>query len=94
MSCIKALRDLPVEISHQAVISFLALKALCQLGSLDEAETELLSVVSSSAVSVMICLGSIKVTLHTLSKELVATMSDPMHRAWNTLHLLLEHSPT
>lgn len=63
MSCIKALRDLPVGISHQSVISFLALKALCQLGSLDEAETELLSVVSSSAVSLMTCLASIKVTM-------------------------------
>ena len=58
MSCIRALRDLPMEMTQQSVISFLALKALCQLGILDEAETELLSVVSSSAVSLVTCLGT------------------------------------
>ena len=58
MSCIRALRDLPLEMTQQSVISFLALKALCQLGQLDEAETELLSVVSSSAVSLTTCLGA------------------------------------
>ena len=66
MSCIKALRELPVEMSHQAAISFLALKALCQMGNLEEAETELLSVVSSSAVSLAVCLGSVKVTASSL----------------------------
>ena len=63
LSCIHSLRQLPTELSNPSVISFLALKALCQLGKLNEAETELLSVVSSSAVSLSTCLGSVKLML-------------------------------
>lgn len=70
MSCIRALRDLPLEMTQQSVISFLALKALCQLGKLDEAETELLSVVSSPAVSLNTCLGSVKVVLSAVAAQM------------------------
>ena len=70
MSCIRALRGLPLEMTQQSVISFLALKALCQLGKLDEAETELLSVVSSSAVSLNTCLGSVKVVLSAVAAQM------------------------
>ena len=70
MSCIRALRDLPLEMTQQSVISFLALKALCQLGKLDEAETELLGVVSSSAVSLTTCLGSVKVMLSAVAAQM------------------------
>ena len=63
LSCIHSLRQLPTELSNPSVISFLALKALCQLGKLNEAETELLSVVSSSMVSLSTCLGSVKLML-------------------------------
>lgn len=69
MSCIRALRDLPMEMTQQSVISFLALKTLCQLGKLDEAETELLSIVSSSAVSLAICLGSVKLVLAAIAAQ-------------------------
>ena len=70
MSCIRALRDLPQEMTQQSIMSFLALKALCQLGKLDEAETELLSVVSSSAVSLTTCLGSVKVALAAVAAQM------------------------
>lgn len=70
MSCIRALRDLPLEMTQQSVISFLALKALCQLGQLDEAETELLSIVSSSAVSLAICLGSVRLVLSAIAAQM------------------------
>ncbi len=63
MACIHSLRSLPAELSDPAVISFLALKALCQLAKPNEAETELLSVVSSTSVSLATCLGAIKVML-------------------------------
>ena len=68
MSCIRALRDLPLEVTQNSVISFLALNALCQLGKLDEAETELLSVVSSSAVSLATCLGRVGAKLPPIAK--------------------------
>lgn len=63
MNCMHSLRKLPAELRNQPVISFLAMKALCQLNKLEEAETELLSVVSSTDVSLSMCLGSIKVML-------------------------------
>ena len=69
MSCIHSLRKLPHELSNHSVICFLALKALCQLGKLDEAETELLSVVSSSDVSLATCLGAVKVALTAIGAQ-------------------------
>lgn len=63
MNCIHSVRRLPAELSNQSVISFLAMKALCQLDKPHEAETELLNLVSSTNVSLSMCLGSIKIML-------------------------------
>ena len=63
MSCIHNLRKAQTEGTDPAIISFMAMKALCQLGKADEAETELLSVVSCSQAPLSICLGAIKAML-------------------------------
>ena len=63
MSCIHNLRKAQTEANDPAIMSFMAMKALCQLGKTDKAETELLSVVSCSQAPLSICLGAIKAML-------------------------------
>ena len=63
MSCIHDLRQVNSELGDPALVAFMAIKALCQLGKLDEADTELLSVVSSSEAPLSICLSAIKAML-------------------------------
>lgn len=63
MNYIHALRRLGAESSGHPTICFLTLKALCSLGRHQEAETELLTIVSSTEAKVDICLSTMKVML-------------------------------
>ncbi|DBA83480.1 TPA: hypothetical protein ACH3X2_006411 [Trebouxia sp. C0005] len=76
MNCIHSVRRLPAEFSNQPVISFLAMKALCQLAKLREAETELLNLVSSTNVSLSMCLGSIKFMLTSAAAQTQTDFKD------------------
>lgn len=76
MNCIHSVRRLPAELSNQAVISFLAMKALCQLDKPHKAETELLNLVSSTNVSLSMCLGSIKIMLTAAAAQTQTDFND------------------
>ena len=76
MNCIHSVRRLPAELSNQSVISFLAMKALCQLDKPHEADTELLNLVSSTNVSLSMCLGSIKIMLTAVAAQSQTNTND------------------
>lgn len=63
LSCIQALKTQSPDSASHPTMSFLTVKALCSLGRHQDAETELLTIVSSNEVTLEICLSAIKVML-------------------------------
>ena len=69
LNCIQALKKQAAEGSTHPTVCFLTLKALCSLGRHQEAETELLQLVSSTDIKLDLCLSAMKVMLDGPGKQ-------------------------
>lgn len=69
LNCIQALKKQAAEGSTHPTMCFLTLKALCSLGRHQEAETELLQLVSSTDIKLDLCLSAMKVMLDGPGKQ-------------------------